>query len=52
MKTGDISPYIAFFDPKKWDIENSPCLVQPNNADFDPQKGNTGSNIGDISTEI
>ncbi len=49
MKSGDFRPYIAFFDPKKWKIENSPCFIQPYNAHFAPKKGDIGSKIGDIS---
>ncbi len=49
MKSGDFRPYIAFFDPKKWKIENSPCFIQPYNVHFAPKKGDIGPITGDIS---
>ena len=30
-------PYIAFFDPKKRDIENSPCFIYSYNAHLTPK---------------
>ena len=39
MKSTDFRPYVAFLDPKKCNIEDGPCFIQPYNAHFTPKKG-------------
>ena len=52
MKSSDFRPYVTFFDPKKCNIENSPCFIQPYNAHFTPKYVRNSHSVGFLDLSL